>query len=323
MLVHQAYRFELDCSNHVGSSLASHAGAARFAYNWGLALVIERLAGRRAMVVVALRQGAGVSDANAWAKELVAVPWNLYALRKEWNAAKADVAPWWAANSKEAYSSGLDGLARALQDFSDSRSAKRNGPRVGFARFHKRGSRRSFRYSTGAFGVLDAHHVRLPRVGVVRTKEATTALAQRVETGTARVLSATVTESAGRWYVSFGCEVDRASREPSHAGAVGVDVGSSPWPCSPPARSSPTPSTRVATTGAWPGCKPSCHVATGQARADAPRGAGRPPRLAWGDATPRRPTPDPTPDPTACTSSPPAWPPATPAWWSKTSTWRP
>ncbi|MGH9088213.1 MAG: hypothetical protein ACRDYZ_08885 [Acidimicrobiales bacterium] len=41
------------------------------------------------------------------------VPWTLPSLRKEWNDDKHDVAPWWAENEKEAYSSGLDALARA------------------------------------------------------------------------------------------------------------------------------------------------------------------------------------------------------------------
>ncbi|MGH9003910.1 MAG: IS607 family element RNA-guided endonuclease TnpB, partial [Acidimicrobiia bacterium] len=135
-------------------------------------------------------------------------------------------APWWAENSKEAYSSGLDRLSRALGAFSDSRTGKRKGPRVGFPRFHRRSSRRSFRFTTGAFGLCDARHVRLPRIGRVRTKEATTALRRRVEAGTARVLSATVSERAGRWYVSFGVEIERAECVPPQAeGVVGVDVG--------------------------------------------------------------------------------------------------
>jgi hypothetical protein len=39
MLVHQAFRFELDPSSTTRSALSSHAGASRFAYNWGLALL--------------------------------------------------------------------------------------------------------------------------------------------------------------------------------------------------------------------------------------------------------------------------------------------
>ncbi|MGH9042230.1 MAG: helix-turn-helix domain-containing protein [Acidimicrobiia bacterium] len=46
-MVIQAYRFELDPSNAVGGALASHAGAARFAFNWGLAEVESRLETRR------------------------------------------------------------------------------------------------------------------------------------------------------------------------------------------------------------------------------------------------------------------------------------
>jgi hypothetical protein len=40
--------------------------------------------------------------------------WSLAKLRKRWNRHKNTVAPWWEANSKEAYNCGLDGLARGL-----------------------------------------------------------------------------------------------------------------------------------------------------------------------------------------------------------------
>lgn len=38
----QAFRFEVDPNNHTRSAIASHAGAARFAENWALALVKSR-----------------------------------------------------------------------------------------------------------------------------------------------------------------------------------------------------------------------------------------------------------------------------------------
>jgi putative transposase len=227
MLVHQAFRFELDPNDHARSALASHAGAARFAYNWGVARVIEALAARRALTVLALRQGAGAEEAKAWADQLSGpVPWSLAALRREWNTAKSVVAPWWAENSKEAYSSGLDALARGLDAWSKSRRGERQGRRVGFPRFHKRHSRRSFRVTTGAFGVVDDRHVRLPRIGVVRTKEPTAKLMAAIGAGHARVLSATVSESVGRWHVSFGCQVERSAGVLDRRDeAVGVDVG--------------------------------------------------------------------------------------------------
>ena len=109
MKLHQAFRFELDPWDRARSALASHAGAARFAYNWGLATVIGQLQAHRALVGLALRQGARAGQAAAWAAEVTGpVPWSLLALRRRWNQEKAEVAPWWAENSKEAYSSGLD-----------------------------------------------------------------------------------------------------------------------------------------------------------------------------------------------------------------------
>jgi len=92
------FLFALDPTPQQRRALASHCGAARFAYNWGLALIKERL------------------DAYQ-SNPTVRVPWTLPQLRLEWNRAKGEVAPWWAENSKEAYNSGLDGLARALTNY--------------------------------------------------------------------------------------------------------------------------------------------------------------------------------------------------------------
>jgi putative transposase len=207
--VMQAYKFALDPTPRQRRALASHCGAARFAYNWGLELVKSRLDQRRG-------------------GDNVEVPWALPELRREWNHAKQDVAPWWAENSKEAYSSGLDGLARALKNWSESRSARRKGPPRGFPRRkRKRRARDSFRFTTGAIHVLsDRKHVQLPRIGVLKTHESTRKLARRIEKGTARVLAATISRTADRWYVSFTVEVERcipvSNCKPS---VVGVDVG--------------------------------------------------------------------------------------------------
>jgi len=171
-------------------------GARRFVFNWGLALVKERLDARK--------RG-----------EDVPVPWTLPALRREWNQAKATVAPWWSENSKEAYSSGLEGLARALQAWSERRNGQRRGRRVGFPRFRKKGrSRESVSLTTGAIRVDDQSHVVLPRIGRIRTHEPTTALLKRLEAGTARMLRATVTRQGERWFVSVTCEVEREPNPP-------------------------------------------------------------------------------------------------------------
>jgi putative transposase len=176
----------------------------------------------------ALVGGASGRQAEALAGT-VPVPWSLAELREEWNRAEHTAAPWWAANSKEAYHSGLDALARALDGWSKAGRGEPKGRKVGFPRHKKLGARRSFRVTTGSFGVIDGRHVRLPRVGVIGTKEPTTKLAGPLDAGTARIMSATVSDSAGRWYVSFGAEIERrprwAAEEQLLSPVVGVDVG--------------------------------------------------------------------------------------------------
>jgi putative transposase len=205
----QAYRFALDPTPRQRRALASHCGAARYAYNWSLELVKARLDQRQ-------------TDPS------VAVPWTLYELQREWNRTKHQVAPWWPENSKEAYKSGLDGVARALKNWSDSRSGRRNGRPVGFPRFKKKGrARDACRFTTGQIKVLaDRRHIQLPRVGVLKTHESTRKLARRLEQSSARIMSATITRTADRWHVSFTVEVQR--HIPSGSGrttVVGVDVG--------------------------------------------------------------------------------------------------
>jgi putative transposase len=205
----QAYRFALGPTPRQRRALASQCGAARYAHNWGLQLVLQRLEQRRA-------------------GEDVEVPWTLPALRREWNRAKHQVAPWWAENSKEAYSSGLDGLARGLTNFSDYKAGRRKGRRMGFPRPKREGrSRDACRFTTGQIKVLaDRRHIQLPRIGAVKTHESTRKLARRLEKGTARILAATISRTADRWYVSFTVEVQRTVT--THNGAssvIGVDVG--------------------------------------------------------------------------------------------------
>src|ERR1700737_4101628 len=149
---HQAFRYALDPTRAQTRALASHCGASRFAFNWGLELVKERSEARRK---------DGVTE----------VPWTLPTLRWAWNRAKVEVAPWWKENSKEAYSSGLDGLARALQNFTAVRRGARRG-RSGFPQFRRRGRRPSCRFTTGVMRLDGDRHVVLGRVGRLRTAEA-------------------------------------------------------------------------------------------------------------------------------------------------------
>jgi putative transposase len=200
----QAYRFALDPAPGQEAALRSHAGAARFAWNWALAKCKARY--------------------EAEGKWYSAID-----LHKLWNGAKkADLGlTWWGENSKCAYQEAFRDLDRALRDFLRSRKGERKGRRLGFPRFKKRGKcRDSFRFSTGALRCAGTT-VTLPKLGTIRTHESTRKLSRRLENGTARILSATVSRTAQRWFVSFAVEIERAVPE-HHArpgSVIGVDLG--------------------------------------------------------------------------------------------------
>lgn len=217
----QAYRYALDPTPAQQRSLASHAGAARFSRNHMLRVVLAVMDQRAA------ERSYGVPESEL----TPALGWSLPALRRAWNVRKQSVAPWWQENSKEAYNSGLDSLARSLEAWTKSRSGQRAGRPVGFPRFHSKRRRSSVRFTTGTIRVEpDRHHVSLPRLGRIHTHESTRKLGRRIQDGTARVLSATVTrDSAGRWYVALQALVQQHPARPRHIGVrqpvVGVDVG--------------------------------------------------------------------------------------------------
>ena len=186
--------------------LLSHAGAARFAFNVGLAHVKAALdAGER-------------PDLSS------------YALRRWWNANKDTVAVggdgviWWQENSKESYSYGLESLAKGLSNWSKSRKGDRKGRKVGFPKFKSKSKTTPrFAYTTGCFGLIqgDPKALKLPRIGRVHCMEN---VANRV--GDGRVLRMTISQRAGRWYASLTVERDdELVAKPLKGGAVGVDLG--------------------------------------------------------------------------------------------------
>lgn len=206
-MVLEAVKVALDPSPAQERLLLSHAGAARFAFNAGLAHVQEAIE-------------AGVKP-----------EWSFYSLVRWWNANKdalavnADGTPWWAENSKEAANTGLRSLAAALSNWAKSRKGQRKGKRVGFPRFRaKDRATPRFAYTTGRFGLIDGDPkaLKLPRIGRVHCMED---VAERV--GGARVLRMTVSRRAGRWYAALTVEREEpaAAKETPRGGAVGIDLG--------------------------------------------------------------------------------------------------
>jgi putative transposase len=112
----RAYKFALEPTPAQERALRSHAGASRFAWNWGLAKCQERYAA----------EGSWYSGID---------------LHRMWNAAKkADpTLAWWSENSKWVYQEAFNDLDRALKDFIRSKKGLRRGKRLGFPRFKRRG----------------------------------------------------------------------------------------------------------------------------------------------------------------------------------------
>ena len=212
----QAYRFALDPTPRQRRVLASHCGAARYAYNWGLRLVQQRM-----------EQGRAGED--------VEVPWTLSKLRREWNQTKTQIAPWWAENSKEAYSSGLDGLARALKNWTDHRSGRRRGRRMGFPRPKRKGHcRDACRFTT-------ARSRCSPTAGISSFR------------GSA---SSRPTSPQGSWPVALNRVLPESSPPPS---AARLTAGSSPSPSrcngiSQPATARRAWSEWTSVSATWPCC---------------------------------------------------------------------
>ena len=206
MSSYEAVKIRLDPTPRQERMFASHAGAARFAYNAGLAHVKD-----------ALEKGEPPE-------------WSHYALRRWWNANKDALAvnpatgvAWWSQNSKEAYSMALRDLAQALSNWAKSRKGQRKGKRVGFPRFRTKNHAMRFAYSTAftAPTASDPYGLKLPRVGRVHCMEDVTA-----RVGGARVLRMTVSRRAGRWYAALTVErEDKPVTQVPKGGAVGVDLG--------------------------------------------------------------------------------------------------
>jgi putative transposase len=187
MEVHQAFKYELQPTRGQVRALRGHAGVARFAYNWGLERRISRF-----------QSNEGKERFTSAAEQ-----------HREWNTWKRANAPWWSEVSKCAPQEALRHLDAAFKNM------KKTGAR--FPRFKKRGAHDSFTL-TGSLKIIGSRKVQLPRLGKVRTKEATGKFR-------GRILSATVSCEADRWFVSFAVKVERPDPSVPTGETIGIDVG--------------------------------------------------------------------------------------------------
>ena len=202
---YEAVKVQLDPTPRQERLMASHAGAARFAYNAGLAHVKEAL------------------DSGELAD------WSHYALRRWWNANKDVLAVnrttgevWWSQNSKEAYSEAFRDLARGFSNWAKSRKGQRKGKRVGFPKFKSKNHAMRFEYSTAFTAPKDSdpYGLKLPRIGRVHCMENV-----HGRVNGARLIRISVSRRAGRWYASLTVEREPSVTTAPKVGAVGVDLG--------------------------------------------------------------------------------------------------
>ncbi len=242
---HTTFKFCLDPTVEQCDVLARHAGAARFGFTQCLQ-----------MVKAALTQCKSCPNA--------VVPWTGFDLINGFNAWKRteDAGRMVAVDStgvaelvvtglswrREVYQQVFEEPAvdcgRALAAWSDSRRGERSGKRVGFPHFKKKtGVTPSFRIRNKhpkgrppTIRIGDSGRPRsitLPGIGQIGVHDDTRRLRRMVANGRAKILFATVTFHAGRWWVSLN--VAAADLHPAHlhpvrdpaddGGWVGVDRG--------------------------------------------------------------------------------------------------
>jgi len=188
--IHKGYKTELDLNNKQQTQCRMHAGTSRFAYNWALARRKELYDREKAST-------------------------NAIELHRELNKLKKTDYPWMYEVSKCAPQEALRDLDKAYTNFFKGR-----------ARYPKFKSKKrgigSFRL-TGAIKVFGKEKaIQLPRLGKLRLKEK--GYLPATDTEDAHILSATVSEKAGRWFVSI--QVEEEIKIPENNGPpAGVDLG--------------------------------------------------------------------------------------------------
>ena len=194
MRVQRAYKTELDLNDRQVTACRQHAGAARWTYNWGLHVKQERY--------------------KATKKSPTAIE-----LHRELNALKKTEVPWMYEVSKCAPQEALWNLDAAFAHFFRRCALKKQGKwkgKLGYPQLKtKKKGLGSFRL-TGRI-VVSEKAIVLPRLGRLRLKER-----GYLPTGDVQILSATVSEQAGHWYVS---QVERSTVPENSGPVVGIDLG--------------------------------------------------------------------------------------------------
>ena len=197
MKITRGYKTELDPTVKQHSLLCQGAGTARFAYNYGLA--------RKQEVYKATGKTISAID-----------------LQKELTARKHADLPWLKGVSKWIVQNALRDLDQAYDNFFRRVREKKAGKKhtnLGFPKFKSKSQGRgSFRLDKPIRVFED--RIQLPKLGTIRLKEHS-----YIPTSGVKILSATVSERAGRWYVSVLVAESVPQVIPATGKPIGVDLG--------------------------------------------------------------------------------------------------
>lgn len=185
-----AHKIALSPNNQQATYFARAAGTARFAYNWALDQWQQQY--------------------RDWKEDNSRPKPSQAALRRQLNAIKREQFPWMLEVTKNAPQMAIVQLGEAFKNFFAGRA--------GYPRFRRKGVHDRFTLTNDQFRV-DGRRIRVPILGWVRMRESV-----RFD---GKILSATVSRVADRWFVSFAVDVPDTSHLPpaENQGTVGVDLG--------------------------------------------------------------------------------------------------
>jgi putative transposase len=244
MARHTTFRYCLNPTVEQREALVRHAGASRFAFNQCLQMVKNALTQRRADRNIELPwTGFDLINAfNAWKK--TADAGRVFTVDSD-GVAEATVTglTWRREVCQQVFEEAAVDLGQGLKAWSDSRSGKRAGRRVGFPRFKKKtGDIASFRLRNKhpegkppAMRVGDndrPRSVTLPGIGQIAVHDDTRRLRRMIAKNRAKIRFATVSCHGDRWWLSLNVEAADLHSAHQHPGGlhegtrwVGVDRG--------------------------------------------------------------------------------------------------
>ena len=186
-----AHKIALDLNNQQASYCQKAAGVARFSYNWAL--------------------GEWTVQYQACKLDETLPKPSQMALRRQLNAIKREQFPWMLEVTKNAPQMAIIQLGEAFKNFFAGRAS--------YPQFKKKGkSHDSFTLTNDQFS-LDGSRIRIPNLGWVRMRESLRF--------SGKILSATISRTANRWYASISVEtIDKSHlAQAENQGVVGVDLG--------------------------------------------------------------------------------------------------